>query len=88
MHSGVITADIADHSPIFLISKDSMLYSSKEPIQITKREINDKFSLKLFSLLLTGNMCLTKFPKSCVQWIFKNFFWPLQWGSSKSKDKD
>ena len=45
MHSGVITADIADHFPIFLISKDSMLYSSKEPIQITKREINDKFSL-------------------------------------------
>ena len=42
MHSGIITADISDHFPIFLISKDLMLDSSNEPIHITKREINDK----------------------------------------------
>ena len=41
MHSGIITADISDHFPIFLISTDLMLDSSNEPIHITKREIND-----------------------------------------------
>ena len=34
MHSGIITADISDHFPIFLISKDLMLDSSNEPIRI------------------------------------------------------
>ena len=43
MHYGIIIADISDHSPIFLISKDLMLDSSNEPIHVTKREINDKF---------------------------------------------
>ena len=43
MHSGIITADIKDRFPIFLISKDLMLNSSNEPLHITKREINDKF---------------------------------------------
>ena len=42
MHSGITTADISDHFPIFLISKDLMLDSSNEPIHITKREIKDK----------------------------------------------
>ena len=42
MHSGIITADISHHFPIFLISKDLMLNSSNDPIHITKREINDK----------------------------------------------
>ena len=42
MHSGIITPDISDHFPIFLISKDLMLDSSNEPVHITKREINDK----------------------------------------------
>ena len=42
MHCGIITADISDHFPIFLISKDLMLDSSNEPIHITKREIDDK----------------------------------------------
>ena len=42
MHSGIITADISDHFPIFLISKDLMLNSRNEPIHIVKREINDK----------------------------------------------
>ena len=39
-----------------------MLDSSNEPLLITKREINDKSMAisKLISLLLTGNMCLTK----------------------------
>ena len=65
MHSGIITADISDHFPIFLISKDLMLDSSNEQIHITKRAINDKSKpiLKLFSLLLTGNMYLTKIPQ-------------------------
>ena len=65
MHSGIITADISDHFPIFLISKDLMLDSSNEPIHITKREINDKSTpiLKFFSLSLTGNMYSTKIPK-------------------------
>ena len=52
MHSGIITADISDHFPIFLISKDLMLDSSNEPIHITKREINDK-SIAYFKTLLS-----------------------------------
>ena len=52
MHSGIITADISDHFPIFLISKDLMLDSSNEPIHITKREINDK-SKAYFKTLLS-----------------------------------
>ena len=52
MHPGIITADISDHFPIFLISKDLMLDSSKKPIHITKREIND-ISLAYFKNLLS-----------------------------------
>ena len=52
LHSGIITADISDHFPIFLISKDLMLDSSNEPIHITKREINDK-SIAYFKTLLS-----------------------------------
>ena len=65
MHSGIIVADISDQFPIFLTSKNLLLDSSNEPIHITKREMNDKSIayLKLFSLLLNGNMCLTKIPK-------------------------
>ena len=51
MHSGIITADILDHFPIFLISKDLMLDSRNEPIHITKREIYDK-SIAYFKTLL------------------------------------
>ena len=36
MHYGIITADISDQFPIFLISKDVMLDSSNELILITK----------------------------------------------------
>ena len=56
LHSGIITADISDHFPVFLISKDLMLDSSNEPIHITKREINDK-SIAYF-----------KTPLSIVDW--------------------
>ena len=52
MHSGIVTADISDHFPIFLISKDLMLDSSNEPIPIAKREINDK-SIGCFKTLLS-----------------------------------
>ena len=52
MHSRIITADISDHFPIFLISKDLILDSSNEPIHITKREINDK-SIAYFKTLLS-----------------------------------
>ena len=38
MNSGIITADISDHFPIFLISKDLMLDSSNELIHITKEK--------------------------------------------------
>ena len=41
MQSGIITADISDYLPIFLISKDLMLEASNEPRYITP-EINDK----------------------------------------------
>ena len=51
MHFGIITANISDHFPIFLISKDLMLDSSNEPIHITKRELNDK-SVAYFKTLL------------------------------------
>ena len=65
VHSGIIVADISDQFPIFLTSKNLLLDSSNEPIHITKREMNDKSIayLKLFCLLLNGNMCLTKIPK-------------------------
>ena len=52
MHSGIITAGISDHFPIFLISKDLMLDSSNESMHITKREINDK-SIAYFKILLS-----------------------------------
>ena len=52
MHYGIITADISDHFPIFLISKDVMLDSSNELIHITKWEINDK-SVAYFKTLLS-----------------------------------
>ena len=51
MHAGIITADIPDHFPIFLISKDLMLDSSNEPIHIPKREIIDT-SITYFKNLL------------------------------------
>ena len=52
MHSGIITADISDHFPIFLISKDLMLNPSNEPIYITKQGINDK-SIAYFQTLFS-----------------------------------
>ena len=51
LHSGIITADISGHFPIFLISKDLMLDSRNEPIHTTKREINDKSIAYLKTLL-------------------------------------
>ena len=50
--SGIITADISDHFPIFLISKDLTLDSSTEPMHITRREVNDK-SIAFFKTLLS-----------------------------------
>ena len=38
MHSGIITADVSDHFPIFPISKSWMLDSSTEPIHIKKEK--------------------------------------------------
>ena len=52
MHSRIITADISDHFPIFLISKHLMLASSNDSIHITKREIIDK-SIAYFKTLLS-----------------------------------
>ena len=51
MHSGIVTADVLDHFPLFLISKDLMLDSRNEPIHITKQEIYDK-SIAYFKTLL------------------------------------
>ena len=51
MHSRIITAEILDHFPIFLISKDLMLDSRNEPIHITKQEIYEK-SIAYFKTLL------------------------------------
>ena len=56
MHSGIVTADILDHFPIFLISKDLMLDSRDEPIHITKQEIYDK-SIAYFKTLLPIVYC-------------------------------
>ena len=52
MHSGIITADISDHFPIFLISKNLMLEASNQPTYITKPEINDE-SIACFATLLS-----------------------------------
>ena len=70
MHSGNITADISDHFPIYLISKDLMPDSSNEPIHITKQEINDK-SIACFRTHLT----IIDWKQSIT---FKNFFGRLQ----------
>ena len=51
MHSGIITADISDHFPVFLNSKNLMLDSNNEPIHIRKREIDYK-SIACFKTLL------------------------------------
>ena len=51
MHSGIITADILDHFPRFLISNALMLDSRNESIHITKREIFNK-SIAHFKTLL------------------------------------
>ena len=51
MHSGIVTADILNQFPIFLISKDLMLDSRNEPIHIAKQEIYDK-SIAYFKTLL------------------------------------
>ena len=59
MHSGIITADISDHFPIFPISKDLMLDSSNEPIHITKREIKDKSIVYLKTLRSAVNWKLS-----------------------------
>ena len=52
MHSGIITAYISDHFPIFLISNNLMLDSRHESIHILKREINDK-SIAYFKTLVS-----------------------------------
>ena len=51
MYSGIITSDISDHFPIFLISEILILDSSSEPVHITKREINDK-SIAFFKTII------------------------------------
>ena len=48
----ILTADISDHFPIFLILKDLTLDSSNEPMHITKRDINDK-SIAYFKTLFS-----------------------------------
>ena len=45
MSSWIITADISDHFPVFLISENLILNSSSELMHLTKQEINDKSSL-------------------------------------------
>ena len=50
IHSGIITVDILDHFPIFLIPKDLMLDSRNEPIHIKKREVYD-ISIAYFKTL-------------------------------------
>ena len=66
MHFGIITADISDYFPIFLISKDLMLDYNSELIHITKREINDK-SIAYFKTLVSivdwKHKCPTKIPQ-------------------------
>ena len=54
LHSGIITADISDLFPTYLISEELMLDSSNKLIHITKQELmaNLYVFLKLFSLLL------------------------------------
>ena len=50
MHYGIITTNISDDFPIFLISQDLMLDSSNDPIHVTKREIKHK-SIAYFKTL-------------------------------------
>ena len=50
MHSRIITADVSDHFPVFLISKNLMLDSCHESIHIIKREINNQ-SISYFKTL-------------------------------------
>ena len=77
MHSAIIAADISDHFPIFLISKDLMLDSSNERIHITKREINNK-SIGYFKTLLSvvdWKHVLNKNSPNNTYNEFLRFFW-------------
>ena len=76
IHSGIVTADISDHFPIFLILKDVMLYSSNEPMYVTKREINDK-SIACFKTLLSivdwKHMLNNNSPNNVYNEFLRNF---------------
>ena len=76
MHSGIVTTDISDHFPIFLISKYLMLNSINEPIHIAKRKLNDK-SIAYFKTLLfilDWKHMLTRIPQIIRTMNFKNFW--------------
>ena len=75
MHSRIITAEILDHFPIFLISKDLMLDSRNEPIHITKREIYDK-SIAYFKTLLPIVDCKHGFNENFPNNAY-NEFWRI-----------
>ena len=69
MHSRIITADIYNDFPIFLISKNLMLDSSNEPIHKTKREINDKSINIAYKHVLNENS-----PSNAYNEFLRNFF--------------
>ena len=69
MHSRIITADISNDFPIFLISKNLMLDSSNEPIHITKRKINDKSINIAHKHVLNENS-----PSNAYNEFLRNFF--------------
>ena len=69
MHSKIITADISNDFPIFLISKNLMLDSSNEPIHITKQEINDKSINIAHKHVLNENS-----PSNAYNEFLRNFF--------------
>ena len=81
MYSGIITSDISDHFPIFLISEDLMLDSSNEPVHITKREINDK-SIAFFKTIISfvdwKHVLNENSPNNVCNKLLRFFFWPLQ----------
>ena len=91
MHSGIITADISDHFPIFLISKDLMLDSSHEPIHITKWEINDK-SIAYFKILLSivdwKHLLMENSPNNAYNEFFRIFLGLYNEAFPKQKSLD
>ena len=79
VHPEIITTNIPDHFPIFLISQDLMLDSSNELIHITKAEINHKCMayFKIIFSIVDWKHVLHKLPTNNAWYEFLRYFFDL-----------